>query len=100
MTYLLFRSLTILALMAGSTWLIARHRVIGTFISVWLGWGILYLAFNAVPAPVGIWDEDREEIGTLAPFMMAFWCLSVWAFFTLRRWLGGSRIETVGTKLN
>ena len=85
MTYVLIRSLTILALMAGSTWLINRHRFMGVFLSVWLGWGILYLAFNAVPAPAGIWDEDREEIGTMAPIIMAFWSIPVWAFLTLRQ---------------
>jgi hypothetical protein len=57
----------------------------GAFISVWLGWGILYLAFNAVPAPLGVWNEDREQIGTLAPLMMAVWCIPVCTFFTLRR---------------
>lgn len=83
--YIVARLAAIVATAVISSFLIVRYRFVGVVISVTVGWVILYLAFNTWRAPFGVWDEDREDIGIVAPLLMAMWCLPVWGLVTWLR---------------
>ena len=98
MEYFIARLIAILALMAGSSWLIARYRAVGVIISVFLGWGILHFVYNTWPAPPieGDWDEDRVEIDATAPIVLSMWCLPVWGVLSLWSWFKKSSAKPRG----
>ena len=75
--------MTLPLLMIGSTWFIARYRGVGVIISLFLGWAILLTVYKCFPAPVGVWDEDGEDIHYIAPMLMIIWCFPVWAFVSV-----------------
>ncbi len=85
MGYEIARPITILALMGVSTWAISRYRGYGALFSILVGWGILVAVYSAWPAPVGQWDEDREEMPSMGPFAMALWRARGGAVDFLRR---------------
>jgi hypothetical protein len=87
MTYEVARMVTIPALMAGSALLVRRYRGYGVLVSILLGWGILVAVYNTWPAPAGEYDEDREEMPSMGPIVMALWCLPVWGVVELWLWL-------------
>src|SRR5436190_2232073 len=71
----------------GSTWLVVRYKAKGGVAAVLLGWLILGIVYNAWPAPLTEWDEDREEIWISAPILMTIWCSLVWTVLAIRAWV-------------
>src|SRR5690242_6743818 len=74
--YIIARPLSWVLLMSGSAWLIARYRILGLIISILAGWGILVMVYSMWPAPPAPhdFDEDREDMPVMGPFLMALWC--------------------------
>src|SRR5437763_5970387 len=74
------RPLSWVLLMGGSSWLIARYRLLGMIVSILTGWGILVLVYSMWPAPPMPYDfdEDREEMPVMGTFIMGTWCVPVY----------------------
>ncbi len=81
------RPLSWVLLMVGSSWLIARCRLVGVIVSILAGWGILVFVYSMWPAPPEPYDfdEDREEMPRIGPFVMAIWCVPVYCITGLYR---------------
>jgi hypothetical protein len=93
------RPLSWVLLMSGSAWLIARYRLLGLIISIFAGWGILVFVYSMWPAPPDPhdFDEDREDMPGMGPFVMALWCVPVYCITVLwrrqRQWLAERRTK-------
>src|SRR5437016_2648426 len=74
------RPLSWVLLMSGSAWLIARYRLVGLILSIFAGWGVLVFVYSMWPAPPVPYDfdEDREDMPGMGPFVMAVWSVPVY----------------------
>lgn len=89
MAFVIARVITMPAVLVGSAWLVGRFRFLGLILSILAGWGILCFVYSTWPAPPmpNDWDEDREDMPRMAPFLMALWCVPIYVLITVCSWL-------------